>query len=103
MIIRLIFPPSSDLGRLHYLGEVATKTWNCTFRSLGKPGARHKQVDPSERLSALSAWTDADFYADCEGWIQRNVPGVVHDHRPDNDAEHAYYQMVYLNRRGADL
>jgi hypothetical protein len=87
----------SDLGRLHYLGEVATKTWPTPIRNLGKPNARHGQVDPSERLDALGQ------RGACEAWIKRNVPGVVHDHRPDNDAEHAYYQMVFLNRKGEDL
>jgi hypothetical protein len=87
----------SDLGRLHYLGEVATKTWPTPIRSLGKPNARHGQVDPGERLDALGQW------GACEAWIKRNVPGVVHDHRPENDAEHSYYQMVFMNRKGADL
>ena len=89
--------PDFDLGRLHYLGEVATKTWPTPLRNLGKPNARHGQADPSERLDATGQWDV------CEAWIQRNVPGVVHDHRPENDAEHSYYQMVYLQRKGRDL
>jgi len=89
--------PDFDLGRLHYLGEVATKTWPTPLRNLGKPGARHGQVDPGERLDALGKW-DA-----CEQWIKHNVPGVVHDHRPERDAEHSYYQMVYMERAGKDL
>lgn len=88
---------SSDLGRLHYLGEIATKTWPTPIRNLGKPNARHGQADPSERLHAL------DKRSECEEWIKRNVPGVVHDHRPENDAEHSFYQMVFLNRKGKDL
>jgi hypothetical protein len=95
--------PDFDLGRLHFLGEVATKTWPTPIRNLGKPNARHGQVDPSERLEEVSRWTKCDQWAACEAWIKRNVPGVVHDHRPENDAEHSYYQMVYLNRLGADL
>lgn len=89
--------PDFDLGRLHYLGEVATKTWPTPIRTLGKPGARHGQVDPSERLDALGK------YKECDAWLARNVPGVVHDHRPEHDAEHSYWQMVYLNRGGRDL
>lgn len=83
--------PDFDLGRLHYLGEVATKTWPTPIRNLGKPGARHGQKDPSERLDALHKWDE------CDSWIAKHFPGVVHDHRPDHDAEHSYYQMVYLN------
>lgn len=89
--------PDFDLGRLHHLGEVMTKTWSTPIRSLGKPNARHGQVDPGERLSALGTWDE------CDAWIKRNVPGVVQDHRPDNDAEHSYYQMVFLERQGKDL
>jgi hypothetical protein len=89
--------PDFDLGRLHYLGEVATKTWPTPIRNLGKPGARHGQADPGERLDALGLW-DA-----CDAWMTKNVPGVVHDHRPDHDAEHSYWQMVFLHRRGEDL
>lgn len=89
--------PDFDLGRLHYLGEVVTKTWPTPIRNLGKPNARHGQVDPSERLDALGKWDE------CEAWMKRNIPQAVHDHRPDNDAEHSYWQMVYLNRQGKDL
>lgn len=89
--------PDFDLGRLHYLGEVATKTWPTPIRNLGKPGARHGQVDPSERLDALRQREICDY------WLGCNVPGVVHDHRPENDAEHSYWQMVYLTRNGRDL
>lgn len=89
--------PDFDLGRLHYLGEVVTKTWDTPIRNLGKPGVRHGQVDPGERLDALNAWSH------CDAWMKRNVPEVVHDHRPENDAEHSYYQMVYLTRHGEDL
>jgi hypothetical protein len=88
---------------LHYLGEVVTKTWPTPIRNLGKPGARHGQVNPRERLDALGKWLWRDMFSECEKWIKRNVPGVVHDHRPDSDAEHSYYQMVYLNRAGEDL
>jgi hypothetical protein len=84
----------SDLDRLHYLGEVATKTWPTPIRNLGKADRRHGQIDPSERLEALGEW---DGY---NTWIKETHPGVVHDHRPDRDSEHSYYQMVYLNTRG---
>lgn len=86
-----------DVARLQYLGE-ATGTWPDSIRSLGAPGHKwHNVMDPSERLSALGQKKL------CEDWIQRNAPGVVHDHRPENDAEHSYYQMVFLCRKGADL
>ena len=96
-IVLLTDCPDFDLGRLHYLGEVATKTWPTPFRNLGKPGVRHGYMNPWERLDVLGK---AD---ECADWMQRNVPGVVHDHRPDNDAEHTYYQQVFLERDGKDL
>ncbi len=57
---------------------------------MGSP-RRHGQVDPGERLDALGLWDE------CDAWIAEKHPGVVHSHRPDEDAEHSYYQMVYLN------
>jgi len=89
--------PDFDLGRLHYLGEVATKTWSTSIRTLGKPGTRHAQVDPLERLAATGKREQ------CDGLLARNVARVVHDHRPWNDAEHSYWQMVFLERNGKDL
>lgn len=82
--------PDFDLGRLHVLGCIQTQTWPSGIRCLGG-NKRHGQKDPSERLDALQQWDE------CENWIQETHPGVGHDHRPDNDAEHSYYQMVYLN------
>lgn len=86
-----------DLGRLQYLGEAATKTWPGGIRTLGKPGTRRSLSDPTERIGALKLW---DAWKE---WKARNVPGIVHDHRPDNDAEYMYYQMVFLQRKGKDL
>jgi hypothetical protein len=83
-------PHFSDLGRLHVLGRLQTQTWSSSIRHLGGL-RRHGQVDPGERLNALGKQDE------CEQWIKTYYPGVVHDHRPENDAEHSYYQMVYLN------
>ena len=77
-----------DLGRLHYL-MYTTGTSMMPMRFMGLEDY-HSVVDPWERLVALGKLDE------CEAWIQANHPGVVHDHRPDNDAEHSYYQMVYL-------
>jgi hypothetical protein len=82
--------PDFDLGRLDALAMLQTQTWERGVRYLGGV-TRHGQVDPGERLAALGA------RAQCDAWIAAAYPGVVHDHRPDNDAEHAYYQMVYLH------
>lgn len=88
--------PDFDLGRLHHLGEVETKTWPGPIRQLGKTGARrHKYVDPLQRLAVFG---DAAL-GECNAWIAKHFPGVVHDHRPDHDAEHSYYQCLYLAQR----
>lgn len=84
--------PDYDLGRLDALAmlQLQPPVWSHGVRYLGGL-KRHGQVDPGERLDALGAW---DAF---ETWIKAWHPGVVHDHRPDNDAEHSYYQMVYLH------
>jgi hypothetical protein len=84
--------PDFDLGRLHALTRLQTKTWPGPIRNLGGL-KRHGQVDPCERLDALGQ------RAACEAWIKREFSGtVVHDHRPDNDSEHSYWQQVYMYR-----
>lgn len=82
--------PDQDLGNLKMLG-FATGTWTGPIRNLGSP-RYHQQVDPCERLAAIG------HKKQCQRWIEDLYPGVVHDHRPDNDAEHSYYQMVYLHQ-----
>jgi hypothetical protein len=87
--------PNIDLGLIH-----PTNTWDMPILNFGKPGeqgVRLWHVDPSGRLEALNARDDCDL------WMKKNAPGVVHDHCPENDAEHTYYQMVYLNRKDKDL
>jgi hypothetical protein len=48
-------------------------------------------VDPAERIDALNKWDE------WEAWVKKNHPDVVHDHRPERDAEHSYFQMVFLH------
>lgn len=83
--------PDYDLGRLHVLGRIQTQTWPGPIRHLGSP-QRHNQVDPGERLDALN------LRDECDKWINAKFHGVVlHDHRPERDAEHSYYQMIFLH------
>ena len=77
---------------MHVLGRLQTQTWPGPLRYLGSM-RRHGRVDPGERLGALGKSASKA----CDAWIKATHPGVVHDHRPDHDAEYAYYQMIYLN------
>lgn len=86
--------PDYDLGRLNHLAYEMGFSELRPVRFMGTE-RWHTQRDPSERLDALGE-EDA-----CARWIAANVPGVVHNHRPDNDAEYTYYQMVYLHQRRA--
>jgi hypothetical protein len=64
---------------------------NTNLRMLGTAGRYHRARDPGERLDALG------LEEECEKWIKATYPGVEHTHDPLMDAEHSYYQMVYLN------
>jgi hypothetical protein len=89
--------PDFDVGRLQYHAEVATATWTVPIRSLGKAGTRHNLLNPK-------AWIKTpEEKQEWEDWRKRNVPDVVHDHRPDNDATYTYYQMIFVDLKGKDL
>jgi hypothetical protein len=83
--------PDYDIGRINHLGEV-TGTMRNELRYLAT-NKRHSLVDPSERLDQMGA-DDA-----CEAWMKKNHPTVKHTHFPDDDAEEAFWQMVYCKQQ----
>jgi hypothetical protein len=82
--------PDYDIGRINHLGHI-TGTMQNELRYLGSK-TRHSLVDPSERLDQMGA-DDA-----CAVWMKKNHPTVKHTHFPDDDAEEAYWQMVYCKQ-----
>lgn len=83
--------PDFDLGRLDFLLK-KHKICDRPLRWLGSP-RRHAVMDPRERLEALGP----SCVKACATWIKKTRPGVVHDHRPEHDAEYTYWQAVWLN------